>query len=433
MALGTTNISLSTVKTLLGESSNSLFTLSCSPNINKWSKYKPVIGTWPTSNTNNYSLDSSWNYLAVHSGYPGRLGDFRGYEHSLTAAFPSIQCRNTDLALNATLYPSGTPYTNIWYCRAWNNTSAVYISPTDLGLQNYYVGLKLATGGATWYKTFGQVNTLVDTKTWNMSISAELIAPNTYSNMPYGTGTCNWQLILCSTEASTWINGAPSNIIYFPTGTDGTNTWVTSGSFTVANWLSLSNYSMTFTAAASYQESTVTCSYTGPPDFTIADDMSWATTPVYSGGTLISNPSLYTSGMTIRVTVPAVNTACTVSPVVGTAQDWTLDASYSSGSLIGGFIRTGTVTVTSDITSKTISVTQGATGSNQLTFSFRSVSLGAGDTPINVVITRGLTTVFSDTTGTYVGRDGYTKTYTVTINETGISGETYTVTLTRHV
>jgi len=136
--------------------------------------------------------------------------------------------------------------------------------------------------------------------------------------------------------------------------------------------------------------------------------------------------------MEIRVTCDAITTACTVSPVVAEGEDWTINETYTSGSLTGSASRSSSITVSSAGTDKTITIDQGATGSDQLTWSFRSVDLGPGDTGIDVVITRGATTVFSDSTGNYKGRDGYTKTYTVTINETGIAGETYTVTMSRH-
>jgi len=448
MALGQ-SITDNDVRGALGVSIFDIFTLCTQSVINKWSKYKPVRdagfgANWPSGSSGKYGLNlpTNWDYLGPGGGSeggspdePGRLDDFRGYEHSKLLAFPSIQCRDTDNDLNAILYPSNTPYLQRWYCRAYRSASSVIILPSDLGLDSYYVGLKLSFGGATWYKTFGQVSSLDFTKNWNILVSAEIVTWSgtpAYSNFPYGTGQCDWQLILCSTAAAAWTNGAPSDIIYFPADTDGTNTFITSGSFTVHDWIKLSDYDMVFSAAAGYLESIVYCSTANLPAFTITDNASWITLAVYDGETLISNPALYAPGMKVRVSVSALATACIVSPEVGVGQDWTLDGAYTSGSLAGAASRSGTATVTSEGEDAVISVDQGNAGSNQLTFAFRSIDLGAGDTPIDVVIKRGSTTVFSDATGTFVGRDGYTKQYTVTINETGIAGETYTVTLTRH-
>jgi hypothetical protein len=198
------------------------------------------------------------------------------------------------------------------------------------------------------------------------------------------------------------------------------------------NILTLSDYDFIFPGASGYQESTVTCDKAGYPQFTVSADSGWITTSVYSGGVLVSNPSLYATGMQIRALVSALTTDCIVGPEVKAGEDWTLNSTYTSGSLSGDANRSGNVTVVSEELSKIISVIQGASGSDQLTFAFRSVDLGPGDTAIDVVITRGATTVYSDTTGTKKGRDGYTKTYTVTINETGLAGDTYTVTLSRH-
>jgi len=436
MALGNTNITTTLVRSILSEAINKVFGLCTSANINKWSKYKPVTGTWPAGTSGKYALNLPTNWDIVPITSAGRLGDFRGYEHSKLLAFPSIQCRDTDNDFEINLYPSGSTYMQRWYCRAYRSASDVVIIPSDLGLDSYYVGLKVAFGGATWYKTFGQVSDLVFTKTWNASISVEIVTWSgtpAYSNFPYGTGVADWELILCSTAATSWTNGAPSDIINFPTGTDGADLWITSGAFTVKDWLKLSDNDLVFNASASYQEVVVYCSTANLPAFTIADDSAWITIAVYDEGTLISNPALYAPGMDLRVSVSELLTYCTVSPAVGVGEDWTLNPTYTSGSATPGAIRDGTVTVTSELEESVISVSQGVTGSDQLTFGFRSVDLGAGDTAIDVVIKRGETTVFSDTTGTYLGRDGYTKSYTVTLSEVAVDGVTYDVILTRHV
>lgn len=114
MALQTTGISISAVKTALGASSNKLSDLCKHPNINKWSKYKPISLPYITTDgitdwylgsdgkcgmtipvytyegaitapgTFLYDLKNhsvNWTYNPPTGGVlsPYRLGDFRGY------------------------------------------------------------------------------------------------------------------------------------------------------------------------------------------------------------------------------------------------------------------------------------------------------------------------------------------------------------------
>lgn len=121
MALGTTNISTTLVRNTLGENNNNVFSLATSNLINMWSKYKPTRGVnngaaiasntfWKghdgrcgfdlpifQSNSGNAGVYSptTWGYLKPRGGSPGgnpdepgRLGDFRGYEHSSTLKPP---------------------------------------------------------------------------------------------------------------------------------------------------------------------------------------------------------------------------------------------------------------------------------------------------------------------------------------------------------
>lgn len=98
MALGIENISSDLVGDTLGTNSDDWGTLCTHPNVNKWSKYKPVrfnsvVGlTEADFKTVNYGFDiisntanvfnSSWNYVKPdgESSSPFRLGDFREYD-----------------------------------------------------------------------------------------------------------------------------------------------------------------------------------------------------------------------------------------------------------------------------------------------------------------------------------------------------------------
>ena len=147
MALGTTNISMSAVRTLLGESSWTLSGLCTSANINKWSKYKPVRGTWPAGEwpyTYGVLVDSSWAYVQPNNNY--RLGDFRNYDHD---ALPPIKLVD---------YPDASQLNkeNLNFAIEINNDSSTALNLTDLGLnwvnpEGYYFCIKVGGVGGTYY------------------------------------------------------------------------------------------------------------------------------------------------------------------------------------------------------------------------------------------------------------------------------------------
>ena len=64
MALGTTNISTTLVGTTLGTSSRDVGTLCTHPNINPWSKWKP-ISYWSNSGIDNNILKNRCNGFIV--------------------------------------------------------------------------------------------------------------------------------------------------------------------------------------------------------------------------------------------------------------------------------------------------------------------------------------------------------------------------------
>jgi hypothetical protein len=251
MAIGTTNISTTVVGTTLSDSSHGVFALCTSANINKWSKYKPVIGTWPTATAGKYGLNlpTNWDYIPVTTGSPGRLGDYRGYEHDKDIAGPTVFIDNASSTLSGNKIPGIAGDGNLTgsVTFSMNTTDAsVRITPTDLGYNNYYWGIKLELpgGGGTYYKT----NTSVLSNGWVKTISVELtnlITP-AFSDCPYAIGEFTWTTFISSTSASAWTGSAPSNIIYLPTGTYGSKTVINSGTFTVTNWLVADDISHTW-------------------------------------------------------------------------------------------------------------------------------------------------------------------------------------------
>ena len=104
MALPNSNISVSMVKAELGAATNDVGRLCTHPNVNKWSKYKPVrlkkvtgltesdfkqanFGFNILASSDSPSVDilsRYWDYLKPIGGSatPFRLGDFRQYDHN---------------------------------------------------------------------------------------------------------------------------------------------------------------------------------------------------------------------------------------------------------------------------------------------------------------------------------------------------------------
>ena len=135
MALPTTGISTSLVGTTLGSGSRDVGTLCTHPNINKWSKWKPISIAKVTGLTEsdlqsaNYGLSipaadsddgtylsQTWGYIKPTGGSnsPYRIGDFRTYEHAAICPFNfilpnSIAVGSSGVVAKIT-FPSITPY-----------------------------------------------------------------------------------------------------------------------------------------------------------------------------------------------------------------------------------------------------------------------------------------------------------------------------------
>ena len=160
MALPNSNISTTLVGNTLASSSRDVGTLCTHPNINKWSRWKPirsnkVVGLVEQDLINSkfgldivsrstiydlltyYSTNSIWNYLKPTGGAisPYRLGDFRNYDHSAYIAFNTTQ-------LNNSYYKTDDKIRNWIY----NDQSALtsLIRWDELGYGNYYFGACIA-------------------------------------------------------------------------------------------------------------------------------------------------------------------------------------------------------------------------------------------------------------------------------------------------
>jgi hypothetical protein len=473
--LPNTNLALSAVRTKLGYVADwSLFNIGTSVLINKWSKYKPVraagygetINARPQGDDGMYglTLNDAWTYNQPQGGSwggatdePVRLGDFRGYEHSKLISYPPVLCRDTDLSLNAILYPTGSPWTQQFKIRGTESEdpSSVLIIPSDLGIENYYYGIHLHFDEASWWKTYGQVKDLATTGT-NINLNAELVVswgdPH-YNDFPSVTtpaaGTCSWWLFISSAATSGWDNAAPDGLVLLPEDTDGTNTFINTGDdFDVADYIVVVDGYNKVTwlywehdeyGAGSYLGGIITCPSVGAPDFTIDAATDW-TVKVFDGGVVINNPALWTTGMELRLYPTAENFGDAFSETI------TLRAPgggffdiecWQGGTGSPPACQIYVETTDTDgwyITEETASI---AIGSDQLTFSF----VPQGDTmpgSTTMDITVNYMTIDGTTLCTDTGhmRDNYTSPTgvgegTVTLSQDAAAGDIFHVIITK--
>lgn len=181
-------ISIDDVKSVLGESSNDVATLCKSPNINKWSKNKPikhnclfkpteaqkkevnygisnipyyrllgkmtqdVINGSMQNATNISTLDTRiepWHYQQPIGGYasPYRLGDFDGYFANASAPIGAI----TETEINSSL--SGK--VSVVFNKNTDTVSSLTFNDlaSDKDFSNQYLGLCLSDGNKSFYMT----------------------------------------------------------------------------------------------------------------------------------------------------------------------------------------------------------------------------------------------------------------------------------------
>jgi hypothetical protein len=238
MALTTTDITTGIIRTALSESNNDVFQLCTSTAINKWSRYKPVTGTWPAGTTGMYGLNlpTNWNHVDITSN--ARMGDFREYDHTAIPTMHSLTTEQDTNTMNAMSAPN-----NRWKIRAYNvaATYPYYITPDLLSMQSYYFGIKISGAGTyTAYKTHDQVSSIAYTGV-DLDVYATYDPDEAfYTDLPFGSGTYTWELFIASTQTTAspgcpigWSTSAPSNYIALP----HEGLYSSTGTFTVEDFI----------------------------------------------------------------------------------------------------------------------------------------------------------------------------------------------------
>ena len=318
-----TQITSAIVRSTLGVAFNAWSLLVKSSAINKWSRYKPVRGNWPAGTSGKYGLNlpTDWSYLQPRGGgsnsEPTRAGDFRGYEHDKDVAGPVIYCINTEAQISASYTPAvGVGLSGQCVCKMNTAHESVRIIPSDLGVNNYYWGLNING----YCKTLGTV--LANGAAVSFGITLDLTDPEdpSFTDLPYmEPGTITWELFISSAAQTSWASGGPAGYIKLPGGageTWGSKTIVSSGTFTLNNWIAVTVDVMNFTwDEAGYGDyiGSIIVSTRGtwhidtiPAGFTVKDAL---------GNTLAVN-STGDSGDEIRVFPTEVNTGDTIGDLL---------------------------------------------------------------------------------------------------------------------
>lgn len=315
MALGTTNITTTLVRNILSEDQNAVYHLCTSTAINRWSRCKPVVGSFPAGTTGKYGLNlpTNWNYVQIDSN--ARLGDFRGYEHDQDIAGPVVYTTAADSSsLGGTLVPHTSPsgYLSGAVTFGMNTVhNDVRIIPSDLGLENYYFGIRLTLPDNSYsYKTRGSV--LAHGQ--SVGVNVTLVNPTTdpsFTDCPYAKGSFAWDAFICSEIKATWTDVAPADIIYLPTGTFGSKTVINHGIFSISDWLIVDNNDMTFAwnddsfdvvGDPDYQDAVVSTSLELADNWEVKSYPAWMNYKVYDGVMdMTSSPATWDNGFILRL------------------------------------------------------------------------------------------------------------------------------------
>lgn len=295
--------SISAVKNTLYETANTLSLLSGSAKINKWSKYKPVPGSWPAASNGKYSIDpfNNWTYTKPYNNF--RLGDFRNYNPN---AKPPVYMDENGSYEEADLYPLNTPDHSDWNFIVNTNPASGELSYGDLGLSNYYVGFKVITpGGTVYYKSYDAIPTF-NSKV--ITISAALnshVLPYSYANLPYGVGNFIMEFGFCTGQTNGWSTSNPGFHL-LPDVTPTINC-INSYSFEVHPWIYLTKTGMGFSGSGyTYQSSHISTSLS---NWKVISKPTWIDLSVYQNGSSVGNSALWATEMDIHIVPNSDNTS----------------------------------------------------------------------------------------------------------------------------
>ena len=264
MALGTTSLTTTQIRNALGEDNNSVFTLASSDLINRWSRKKPVrspgLGAdWPISTSvwgngryglafgQGESIDAfnltEWTHNAPRGGSPGgspdepgRMGDFREYQHTQAAAGT-----RPVVGITSANAPSGTYYNSIGdvitFSASTCSDSTYGITPDDMLLYaatptvtmgDYYLAIYLTDGvEEKWLSAATDINA-------GGSISITL------SDLPYSgwSGSITWEACIvniANIDEDSIAGDDVNDALYvsLPTGLYAGFTYLNTGTFTL--------------------------------------------------------------------------------------------------------------------------------------------------------------------------------------------------------
>jgi len=217
--LSETNITTTLVGNTIGNGSRNVGVLCTAPEINKWSKYKPVAGAYPQAGDGKYGLvlTNLWAYDKPIGGAsePFRLGDFRKYEHNQAETLPPAYVKFSGTSFASNPINDAVYYPNVSGQLILNDNgtaNATEITLANLGLQNYYFGVivEQPTHGLHWSKTMTSIAT-----------NAQVFSFNPFTDSPinglFDDGSEKTvKFILSSQMLSSWQTAYPTTYYRLP-------------------------------------------------------------------------------------------------------------------------------------------------------------------------------------------------------------------------
>lgn len=229
MTLPNTGISTSLVRSTIGAATNDVGSLCTHPNINKWSKWKPVLfnsvngltvanlqsanfGLQPSASSTSYasvvSLKWGYNRPAGGASSPYRLGDFRNYNHTAMAICQAPSKIEVNLSVSNNLR-------SMLSINMGGSDHLIGLNDFSGLLGSLYYCVVLTTSGGTWIVT-------ADANLGNGGSSIDKLLP-VAARLEGTTGTVYHVLATTTVSGFTAIGSAPANIYYSLPSADNQN------------------------------------------------------------------------------------------------------------------------------------------------------------------------------------------------------------------